>query len=493
MKNKEVLIIGAGIGGLATAIRLLKAGYDVHILEKNAQAGGRLNKLQKDGFTFDIGPSFFTMSYEFKEFAEQCGIDLPFEYEELDPLYVVNLADGQRFELHKDPELLAKQFAKIEPDFSNKLKRYLASGQKLFEGSMPTIIKQNHNSLGEYIKALVQSPPEQVGKLFRNFYQEVSRYFDAPESRAIISLVSFFLGRSPFQTSAIYTLLSYMEFQHDGYYNVKGGMYKIVEGLTEVIQKMGGKITYNTQITEVITDNDRITALVDRNGNRYEGDVYVCNADAALFRGRLLKREAFSDEKLDKMKWTFAPLTIYLGIDEKLDKLAHHNYFLGNNFKGYSKQIFTSEISPEKPYYYVNVLSYSNEKCAPPGKEALFIVCPMPDLRYKKDWSDTDKIADSIIDDLSVRIGVPLRERIISRTVYNPVDWQDKFCLFRGSGLGLAHDIMQIGYFRPANRDEKLKNLFYVGASTVPGTGLPMCLISSALVTEQIQKNEPVL
>ena len=486
MESKQVIIIGAGIGALATAIRLLKAGYKVRILEKNNQAGGRLNKIEKDGFTFDTGPSFFSMSYEFKEFASQCGIELPFEYEALDPLYVVNMPNGRRFQLYKDPEKLAAQFEDIEPGFAHKLRRYLDSGRMLFESSMPVIIKQNHPTLASYLKALMQSPPQQVGKLFRNFYQEVSRYFDAEETRAIISLVSFFLGRSPFQTSAIYTLLSYMEFDHDGYYNVKGGMYKIVEGFVKIIEDLGGTFDYDTEIAGVVNDGHRVEYLLDARGNTYKGDIYVCNADAATFRGEMLHRARFSEEKLDRMNWTFAPLTIYLGVEGKVDQLHHHNYFLGTNYKRYATGIFTNSITLEKPYYYVNVLSYSNPDCAPEGKEALFIVCPMPDLRYKKEWDDTEAIVDTIIDDLSERIQTPLRERIVSKTVLNPIDWKNRFNLYRGSGLGLAHDIMQIGYFRPANADEELMNLYYVGASTVPGTGLPMCVIGSELVTERI-------
>ncbi|MEG1905250.1 MAG: phytoene desaturase family protein [Bacteroidales bacterium] len=486
MEGKQVIIIGAGIGGLTTAVRLLKKGYNVRILEKNKQAGGRLNKIEKDGFTFDAGPSFFSMSYEFKEFADQCGIELPFEYEALDPLYVVNMPNGRQFHLYKDPEKLAREFEDLEPGFAEKLRRYLDSGRKLFESSMPAIIKQNHPTLASYLKALMQSPPQQVGKLFRNFYQEVSRYFDAEETRAIISLVSFFLGRSPFQTSAIYTLLSYMEFEHDGYYNVKGGMYKIVEGLVKTIDELGGTFDYETDITQVVSADGGVDHLIDAEGKSYKADIYVCNADAATFRGQMLHRAAFSEEKLDRMNWTFAPLTIYLGVEGKVENLNHHNYFLGTNYKGYATGIFTNQITLEKPYYYVNVLSHSNKECAPEGKEALFIVCPMPDLRYKKDWGDTDVIVENIIADLSERIQTPLKERIVSKTVLNPVDWQKMFHLHRGSGLGLAHDIMQIGYFRPGNVDEVLSNLYYVGASTVPGTGLPMCLIGSGLVTERI-------
>jgi phytoene desaturase len=169
-----------------------------------------------------------------------------------------------------------------------------------------------------------------------------------------------------------------------------------------------------------------------------------------------------------------------------MDNLHHHNYFLGDNFEEYADKIFTTSVSPNKPYYYVNVSSRSNSACAPEGCENLFILCPVPDLRFKSDWSDKEMLADTIIDDLSQRTGFDVAANTVSRTVLDPEDWQNKFNLYKGSGLGLAHGLNQIGGFRPANKDEEYNNLYYVGASTIPGTGLPIVVISSKLVTERI-------
>jgi phytoene desaturase len=216
--------------------------------------------------------------------------------------------------------------------------------------------------------------------------------------------------------------------------------------------------------------------------------MYVVNADAASFRGQVLNRRKHTPAKLDAMEWTLSPFTIYLGIKGRLENINHHNYFLGSNFKEYSNTIFKTGISPKKPYYYVNVSSRSNPGCAPEGCENLFILCPVPDLRFKPEWNDTEALADTIISDLSARIGFDLKKNTISRTVMNPIEWQNNFNLYRGSGLGLAHGLNQIGGMRPSNKDEEFKNLYYVGASTVPGTGLPIVVISSRLVTERIEK-----
>ena len=483
------MVVGAGLGGIATALRLAKKGYEVHIIEKNSQPGGRLNQLKKDGFTFDTGPSFFSMSYEFKEFAKDCDISLPFKYFELDPLYTVNFSRHPKtYFLYKDLQKLAEQFKEIEPDFEQKMMKYLKKSGRLFHDTVDIVIKSNYNSVFHYLITLLKVNPLHMPVLFRSFWQQVSHYFDSADAREIVSLVAFFLGRTPFDTSAVYTLLSYTEFKYDGYYNVEGGMYKIIEGIVDELKKENVNITYNTEIKQYKYSDNKLESLVDQDGKEWTSDIFVVNADAAVFRGQIFNRPEFSTEKLDKKSWTMGPLTIYLGIKSKLPQVHHHNYYLGDNYKDYADKVFKNPDSLQKPYYYVNVLSGQNPDCAPENSESLFFVCPVPDLRFKPDWSDSDQIVDSIIDDFSSRIRKDIRPEIVSRTVYTPVDWQNQFNLHRGSGLGLSHDMLQIGGFRPKNYDEKFKNVFYVGASTVPGTGLPMVIISSKLAFQRVEE-----
>jgi phytoene desaturase len=487
--SKNVLITGAGLGGLATALRLAKKGYKVTIIEKNEGAGGRVNQLKKDGFTFDTGPSFFSMSYEFKEFARDCNIELPFRYFALDPLYTVNFRSNPKtYFLYKDLHKLAGQFRETEPDFEKKMKRYLDKSRRLFHDTVDIAIKNNFNSVADYFYKLAHVNPVHLPVIFRNFWQQVSHYFKSEDAVQILSLVAFFLGRTPFDTSAVYTLLSYTEFMHDGYFNVEGGMYKIIEGIVNELKKENVTIIYNTEIKGFESQKNTLTALLDQNNKKWTADIFVINADAAVFRGTVFSRPGFSRADLDKKSWTMGPLTIYLGLKCKLPEVHHHNYYLGDNFREYSKKVFKNPDSLEKPYYYVNVVSKYNPDCAPEGSESLFFVCPVPDLRFKPDWSDRDEIVNSIISDFSLRIGKDIRSEIVSRTVYTPADWQDQFNLHRGSGLGLSHDMNQIGGFRPKNYDERFRNTFYVGASTIPGTGLPMVIISSKLAVQRIEE-----
>ena len=491
--KKKVLIVGAGLGGLATALRLAKKGYEVEIVEKNSQAGGRLNQLKKDGFTFDTGPSFFSMSYEFKEFAKDCGIDLPFKYVELDPLYSVNFSDSSKtFHLYKDLKKLSEQFKDIEPDFEKKMIKYLKKSGSLFHDTVDLVIKNNFDSVFSYLITLMRVNPVHLDVLLMSFWKQVKRNFKSKEAQQIVSLVAFFLGRTPFDTMAVYTLLSYTEFQHDGYYNVKGGMYKIVEGILDELKKENVKITYNTEIVDYENVGKKLNFLIDQNKSKWSADIILINGDAAVFRSKIFKREKYSPIRMDKMNWTMGYLTIYLGIKCKLPQVNYHNYYLGSNYEEYGKNVQKNPDSLQKPYYYVNVVSKQNSECAPEGCESLFFVCPVPNLLFKPDWEDKDQVVNSIIADFSKRINKDIEPEILSKTVYTPLDWQSQLNLHRGSGLGLSHSMLQIGAFRPSNFDENYKNVFYVGASTIPGAGLPMAIISSKLAFKRIEKYAPL-
>jgi len=485
--NKRAIIIGTGLGGLATALRLSRRGYKVEVVEQYKQAGGRLNQLKSEGFTFDMAPTFFSMSYLFKEFIEDAAIEMPFRFVELDPLYTVSFkGSDRRYIIYKDLDKLAEQFSDVEPDFKRKMERFLVDSGKLFHDVDRQILNKNFHSLTDFVIQMTKVDIRHTPKIIRTVWKELDRYFSSYEVKVIFSLVAFFLGSTPFDTPAVYSILSYTELKHDGYHNVEGGMYRIVEGLEAAMEKAGIKIHYNTEIVDYESEGKSVKSFTDATGKRWEADLFVVNADAALFRGTVMKRNKFTKRKLDKMQWTLAPFTMYLGVKGKIDSLDHHNYFLGTDYREYSSKIFKNRIKLDNPYYYVNANSKFNRESAPDGCENLFVLCPVPDLRYKPDWSDREWLADVIIDDIANRTGYDIRGNLLTKVVLDPVDWQNMFALHRGSGLGLGHKITQVGAFRPSNKDEVYRNLYYVGASTVPGTGLPMVVISSRLTVERI-------
>ncbi len=485
--SKSVLIVGTGLGGLATGLRLASRGYKVCFVEKGSQPGGRLNRLKKEGFTFDMGPSFFSMPYEFEELVNDCNIEMPFRFVELDPLYTVHFRGSSKsYSLYKDIDRLSSQFEGVEPRFKEKFTAYLQKCETLYNDTVDVVIKQNFNGLLDYFKALAQVNPRHLPVLLKSFWAQTGCYFESKEARQIVSLIAFFLGRTPFDTNAIYTLLSHIEFSHTGYYNVEGGMYNIVTGMVEALKKFDVSFHYNTEICDYTANQHELTSLTDQNGKQWEADIFVVNSDAAWFRGKVFKRKAFSERRLRRMQWTMGYLTLYVGVKTRLPQVHHHNYFLGNNFESYAADVMKNPGTLEKPYYYVNKLTEHNPQCAPEGCEALFFVCPVPNLLYKRDWPDKQVVIESILADFSERIGQDIQKELLFEAAFTPIDWQTQFNLYQGAGLGLAHNMLQTGAFRPNNYDELFRNTFYVGASTIPGAGLPMAIISSKLVTERI-------
>ena len=487
---KKILIIGSGLGGLATALRLSHTGHDVTILEKHSTPGGRLNIIEENGFRFDMGPSFMSMTYELEELFNSVGLKNKIELEELDPLYQVFFEGNKKPRtIWKDLEKLETEFRDVETNLKAKSEKYLKRAAGFFHDTENEVIRSNFNSKIDYLFKLSRVPKKHLPYLLKTIWGEVEKQFDSNEVRIIFSLVAFFLGATPFQTPAIYSLLNYTEMKHNGYWKIKGGMYRLVEVLVELLEAKGVRIIYNTEVVGVTNSNGKLHEIIDQNGTRWTADIFISNSDAASFRGKVLNRKKYSEDKLDNMHWTLAPFTVYLGLKGKIDGLIHHNYFLGNNFRGYADKIFTTSVAPQKPYYYVNVPSKSEKSSAPEGCESLYILCPVPDLRFKKSWEDKEDFANNIINDLSSRINFDIKRNVVVKKILAPDDWSGMLNLYRGSGLGLAHDISQVGAFRPANKDEVFPNLYYVGASTTPGTGLPMVIISSKLVTERIKND----
>lgn len=490
----KFLLIGSGLGSLALALRLSAKGHEVTILEKHHKPGGRLNQLKLDGFTFDIGPSFMSMTYELDELFNSVNIPNPVELQELEPLYKVYFEGNNKpFHIWKDLDKLQEEFKDYEPDLKKKAEKYLNRAGQFFHDTEDKVIKSNFDGLLKYAFQLSKVPKKHLPYLFRTVWSEVEKNFQSEEIRVVFSLVAFFLGSTPFETPAIYSLLNYTEMRHNGYWKVKGGMYKLVEEIMKILEAKNVKIILDNEVIAVEEKNGNVSAVIDQTGRKWTADVFISNSDAAAFRGQVLKRHKFREEKLDKMEWTLAPFTIYLGVKGRISNLEHHNYFLGSNFRGYADTIFTSSISPQKPYYYVNVSSKSFSECAPPNSENIFILCPVPDLRFKPDWSDREELADNIIADLSSRVNFNIKANTVVKKILDPADWSKMFNLYKGSGLGLSHGIMQVGALRPKNKDEVLKNLYYVGASTTPGTGLPMVVISSRLVMQRIQEDYGII
>ncbi len=289
---KSAIIIGAGLGGLATALRLSSEGYQVTILEKYCSAGGRLNRLVLDGFKFDMGPSFMSMTYEMEELFKSINEKVPFELEKLDPIYQV-FFEGQKNpkKVWSDLDKLEKEFASIEPNLKQKAEKYLSRAAEFFNDTEQAVVKTNFDSKMEYLFKLSQVPWKHIPYLFKTIWGEVEKTFQSNEVRIIFSLVAFFLGATPFKTPAIYSLLNYTELKHNGYWRIKGGMYRIVEEIMNILERRGVQIYFDTEIVGVANANGKLNEVVDQYGKIWKADIFISNSDAASFRGSVLKEK----------------------------------------------------------------------------------------------------------------------------------------------------------------------------------------------------------
>ena len=246
--SKKVLIIGTGLGALSTALRLSRRGYQIEMVEKYHKAGGRLNLLEKDGFKWDLAPTFFSMSYEFDELMKDAGMKKPFSFIELDPLYSVHFEGDQRkYLIYKNLDKLEAEFEDLEPGFKKRMEKFLDKTGKVFHDTENIIIKKNFNSLIHYLLSMSTVPWKHAPGMITTMWDELGKHFSSFEVKVIFSLVGFFLGSTPFDTPAVFTLLTYTELKHDGYYNVEGGMYKIVEGLVSELKSRGVSFHYNIE------------------------------------------------------------------------------------------------------------------------------------------------------------------------------------------------------------------------------------------------------
>lgn len=287
--KKKALIIGAGLGGISTSLRLSKIGYDVTILEKHSTPGGRMNIIEMDGFRFDMGPSFMSMTYEFDELFSFIGIKNPVEFEELDPLYQVFFEGKEKpRKIYKDLIRLQEEFKDIEPNLAERADKYLTRAGQFWHDTEEKVVKSNFDSMFMYLLKLSTVPWKHIPYLYKTMWSEVDKTFKSEEVKIIFSLVAFFLGATPFHTPAIYSLLNYTEMRHNGYWRVKGGMYRLIEELVKILKDNGVELVYNTEVVKVGSNNGRLTDLIDSNGKSWKADIFISNADAASFRGQIL-------------------------------------------------------------------------------------------------------------------------------------------------------------------------------------------------------------
>lgn len=488
---KRVIIIGAGIGGMATAMRLQATGrFQVTILEKNATVGGRANIREVDGFRFDTGPSLLLMTDVYRDLFAACGEDFNswVRLIKMEPNYAVHFGDGKSMEMSSDLSKMIAELERIEPGVTPGYYRFLEDAGKKYRIGREKFVEKNFNKATDFFSAPNLKLLGQLNALGK-LYTHVSQFFKSDNLRQAFSMQSMYLGISPFEAPAVYTLLPYTELAEDGLYYPEGGIYALPLAMAAVAKKLGVIVETNQNVSQIMVKDGKARGVcVD--GDVLTADLIISNVDLPYtYTDLLSERPAkFAETNWKKTPFTSSAFMLYLGTDRVYPELKHHNFFLSSDYKRNFEEIFDAKVPPRDPSFYVNAPGRTDPTVAPPGGDNLFVLVPIPHLTDQMRWDD-DQIArfkDKVYDKLESRGLTDLRKHVVVEQVVTPHEWRDQYNLKYGAAFGLSHGILQVGWFRPSNKAPTVDNLYFVGASTVPGTGVPLVCLGAKLVTERI-------
>lgn len=480
--SKKIAIIGSGFAGLSASCYLAQAGFEVIVFEKNEQVGGRASKLVLDGFTFDMGPSWYWMPDIFEKFFGDFGKSASeyYELEKLKPAYQIIFED-EVVTIGDSLEEICEEFERIESGSSKPLLKFIAKAADNYDIAINKMVYKPGISPMELVSAQTIL---RVGQFFSTISRDVRRDFKNPKLISILEFPVLFLGAKPSKTPSFYSFMNYADFGL-GTWHPKGGMYKIVEGMQSLAESLGVSFRTNAPVEEILLENSR-AAGIKVNGSVTKADVVLSGADyhhteTLLPQGYRQYSEAYWENR------TFAPssLLFYVGFDKKLEGVRHHNLFFDTDFERHARAIYDTPAWPEDPLFYANFPSVTDASMAPEGKETGFFLMPLaPGLE------DTPELRESyfdiMIDRLEKRTGHSVKNNIIFKRDFCVGDFVSRYNSYKGNAYGMANTLLQTAFLRPGLKSKKVKNLFFTGQLTVPGPGVPPSLISGKLVSELI-------
>jgi phytoene desaturase len=482
------LVIGAGIGGIATAARLAQNGYSVTVLEKNGTPGGRCGQMVRDGHRFDIGPTLFLMPEVFAETYSALGerMDAHLDLRRIDPTYRVRFDDGVQLALTSDLNSMQSQLEAIEPGSLDGFLRYLAEGNLHYHVSLKRFVGRNFYSLLDYF-SLTNLPLLFQLKALKKHYDNVGNYFRDPHLKAAFTFQNMYLGISPFDALATYSLIQYTELAN-GVWFPMGGLYRVIETLEAIAKSKGVRFLYRTPVDKIQVDGNRATGVTLPDGSSLPADVIVANADLPYVYRALLPDDGSAD-RLERLKYTSSAIMFFWGVDRLYPQMGTHNVFLCGEYRTSFDRIFKDKLLPDEPSFYVHAPARVDPAAAPAGHDTLLVLVPAGhiDDAAHQNWSALrDRARASVLARLAKEGMGDLEKHLKFEVSYTPEDWKSGFNLAKGAAFGLSHNFMQVGYLRPQNRHARYRNLYFAGGSTHPGTGLPLVLISARLTTERI-------
>lgn len=488
---KKVIIIGAGYGGIALANILGKKGYEVHVYEKNAKPGGRVGSFTDKGFTFDTGPSWYLMPEVFEQYYSLFGKnpEQELELQKLTPGYTVFFEHDKPITIHGDLEKDVETFESIEPGAGEQLRRYVGRSNTVYTLALRHFLYTNFARVSElFNREILSNALSMLSLIMKPLDTYVSRYFHDRRLKQILEYHMVFLGSSPFQAPALYSLMSSLDFT-SGVYYPRRGMYSLVESLVSLGKSYDITYHFSSDVASISIENGETTGIVLRSGETVQADIVISNADLHHTETQLVP-EAYSsypERYWQKRQAGPSALLIFMGVKGELPMLTHHTLLFVDSWKENFSAIYEKGTLPEPASLYICNPSKSDASLAPKGHENLFVLVPLPS-GVSIDEESLESIADTYVEQIGSTIGVgDFKERVTYRACYGPDDFEIDYNSWLGGALGgQSHLLKQSAIFRTPNTSKKVRNLYYVGAGTTPGIGLPMCLISAQLVAKRI-------
>ncbi|WP_400077875.1 phytoene desaturase family protein [Winogradskyella sp. R77965] len=485
--QKTISIIGSGFSALSASCYLAQAGYEVSIFEKNDTVGGRARQIKKDGFTFDIGPSWYWMPDIFDKFFNDFGKNTSdyYQLDKLSPAYKIFFSD-EVITIGDHMDQICEEFERIEAGSSKPLRKFIARAQEHYDIAINKVVLKPGISPFELV---TKETVTRVDRFFKTISSEVRKNFKNPKLISTLEFPVLFLGAKPNQTPSFYSFMNFADFGL-GTWHPKGGMYEIIKAMKSLAASLGVSINTNSNVEKINVENGSVTGI-SVNGEVLQSDIVLSGADYHHSETLLDKTyRQYSESYWDKR--TFAPssLLFYVGFNKTLKNVEHHNLFFDTDFEMHAEEIYDDPKWPKNPLFYVNFPSVTDRSMAPDGCETGFFLIPIapgledtPELRQQ--------YFDIIINRFEKRTNQSVQENILFKESFCVNDFISEYNSYKGNAYGMANTLMQTAFLRPKLKSKKVNSLYFTGQLTVPGPGVPPSLISGKLVAELIQKNEP--
>ena len=488
LNTPSIIVVGAGVAGIATAAHLAQQGLHVTVVEKNSRPGGRFDRFEREGHHFDAGPTLLVMRLLYESEFASLGESLHdmLDLHRVDPTYHLIFDDNSKLALTSDMKRMEEQLEKIEPGSFRGLLRYLDEGSRHYDLAMEKLVNRDFRSATEFF-ALRNIPLLYQLKPLAKHYDHMANYFKNPRLKSAFTFQDVYMGLSPFEAPATFSLMQYTELAHGVWYP-KGGMYQIVEALMTIAKKAGVEFEFGTAVAQIAVKGSAAKGVVLEDGRFLKADAVVANADLPYVYQNLLPANGMTD-KLMRKQFSCSVISFFWGVNKPYPELPPHTLFLADDYRANFDSIINDLDLPQNPSLYIHAPTRLDPTMAPVGEDSITAIVPVGHLDEagEQDWPQIRHHAREAVFNRLNRLGLTdLPEHIKFEVNYTPLSWRKRYNLVKGSTHGLGHNLTQLGYLRPHNRHAQYHNLYFAGASTHPGTGVPTALVSGRLTAVRL-------